>query len=135
MSILLAAQKIQSDLAGLTGPRTREPTAAPTSSTEMLSYLHGESGSLGYLWDTLVVSPVTDALRAADVHGPNGGAGHPDQAGQRVLGPTFGAIPAGVPTPAPDYPTATVAPQPAADRVREALGAAQEQLRGLFGAE
>jgi hypothetical protein len=142
---LLAAQRIQADLAGLTGSHARVPTAATTSPTEVLAELfHGESGSLGYLFDHEVVTPVSDALRRYDHPGPHGGAAHPDSAGQQPAGLPIGVrplppapLPGGPPTPPQPAQSATgpnpSLPAQAADRARQAIGAAQERISGLFG--
>ena len=90
MSIHLASIKMQSDLAGLTGPNVRPPAAAPPSPTDIFSTIHGESGSLHYLWDS-VATPVMDTLRPPDQAGPSGGAAHPGTilGHLRALGPTI----------------------------------------------
>jgi hypothetical protein len=113
---LLAANRIQADLAGLTGTRHDPPAAAATSPTEFISsVVHGESGGLHFLWDDVPV-PVSSATPAADPVAPKGGTGHPDVGG-RFLG-------RGVPV---------VAPR-AVDETGPALAApVVDDLAGMFG--
>lgn len=78
MSVYLAAEKIRADIAGLTGSHLRPPTTAMPSPTEVFHTLvHGESGSLHYLWDSLP-APVLDAPANRPPAGPHGGFPHPD---------------------------------------------------------
>lgn len=150
---LLAANRMQSDMAGLTGQPGRTPTGAATSPTEAISALvHGESGSLGFLFDNpFGAHVVADPLRPLDQRGPHGGAGHPDTAGTGTLNPT-GLGPNRTVTAQPNTigeamnpafftnqpPQAPSGPQPslpeqAAQRARDAISAAQERISGLFG--
>lgn len=133
-AVLLAAQRIQTDLAGFTGAAAyREVTGAATSATEAISALvHGESGQLGYLWDNALTVPVSTASPARDTPGPNGGAGHPDAAGQAVFGLPIGAPAAPAVTPAQSPPAAPGGPG-VADQARTVLGQAQERVKGIFG--
>lgn len=110
---LLAANRIQTDIAGLTGRLAERTTNAATTSTEALSTLiHGESGSLHYLFDSPVTTPYSGATPALDPVGPHGGTGHPDSAGHQV----FRAGP----------PEAQAVPAPVM------IGGHQESIAGLF---
>ncbi len=132
---LIAANRIQTDMAGLTGAAAPRSSGAAASLTETLSSLvHGESGSLGYLFDNAATIPVGDPLRAPAPTGPNGGAAHPDAAGQRAFAPTIGAGQRIGPTNRPLPVPVAEAPGPGiADQARSVIGGAQEAVRGIFG--
>lgn len=152
MSALLASQRLQADTAGLTGPQTHIPTTQAGTITELSSSLiHGESGSLHYLFDGGLPMPVHDGLRGFPQRGPNGGYAHPDNAGRQVLGAGLGATvngqsdltgSAGGEIPVPNVAAAPGAapaegqasiPGDIADRARQFVGQAQERISGLFG--
>ena len=83
-ALLIAANKIRADIGGLTGSGVAPATAVPASPTEIVhSLIHGESGSLSYLFSEFVPVPVTDSRNPTANTGPHGGAGHRDS----LLGP------------------------------------------------
>ncbi len=102
-ALLHGVQKLQADIAGVTGPLGQRTTRAATSGTELVhSLLHGESGTLHYLFDGEFTAPVSTAVpynpRAA--LGPNGGTIDPNAHAvfpAQVVATTHGAPLAGSP--------------------------------------
>jgi len=99
-AVLIAAQKIQSDIAGLTGAAGHKATAAATSATEVVQRLfHGESGSLHYLWDSV---PVPVSTKLEPTAPAVGGSPHPDiGVAMRPLATPFPVIGHATPQPVP----------------------------------
>lgn len=84
---LIAANKIQADIAGLTGTIGHRATTVGTTATEFVSsVIHGESGGLHYLFGDLP-APVADPIPSGTHPGPNGGAGHPGIIGAPIMRP------------------------------------------------
>ena len=71
---LLSSLKIQTDMAGLTKAVREEFRTAGTTATEVYhSLIHGESGSLHYLWDSLPLGVVDHVAVPEAPPGPHGG--------------------------------------------------------------
>lgn len=110
---MLAVNKMQADIAGLTGPNDPPHTASPVTPSEVFHNLvHGESGSLSYLFSDLV-TPVTDTLRPADRVGPHGGTGRSAVGVLRPQGPTPGPSTQPVPYPVTGFRIPPLVGQPA----------------------
>jgi hypothetical protein len=79
-ALIVGSNRIQSDLAGFTSRRAPPSVAegapaAPTPTEVGSGLLHGESGSLGHLFDSWLVVPVSTELERTgpQITGPNGG--------------------------------------------------------------
>jgi len=107
---LIAAHKLQADLAGLTGMPMKFVTVAKTATEHVSELFQGESGSLHYLWSSVPV-PVAQGRDAQVNDGWHGGAGHPNVGGAPMARPP--ASPASAGATAIPYPVYQGAEMPA----------------------
>lgn len=100
--LILAADRIRADVAGITGPVERTLPAATSVTERVSSVLHGESGGLGFLFDHLYTMPASGAAPVGPGPGPHGGTASLPS----VTPPLAPATPPTEPRPAPVAPSA-----------------------------